>query len=220
MYDALLDALAGREAFSINLPGRAGTDGPALRTAGEMAEYLSGFIASEVDGDHVVAGHSLGGAVALEYALGAPAGLQGLVLLATGARLRVHPTILQLYEQLKESGVEIPALPPGLFEQGTGPALIDKATKDRALTPIETGGADWRAADSFDRMQDLDKIQVPALIVVGTSDALTPAKYAEYMATHIPDSELHVIEGAGHMLVMERAGEIAGWIQSFVERIS
>ena len=101
---------------------------------------------------------------------------------------------------------------------GAVPRWLDEPHEQRRFRRDDE--ADWRAADSFDRMQDLDKIQVPALIVVGTSDALTPTKYAEHMATHIPDSELHVIEGAGHMLVMERAGEIAGWIQSFVERIS
>lgn len=45
-----------------------------------------------------------------------------------------------------------------------GPALVAEASKHRELTPIETGGSDWKAADSFDRMQDLACIRVPALI--------------------------------------------------------
>ncbi len=67
-------------------------------------------------------------------------------------------------------------------------------------------------------MRDLARVQVPALIVAGTHDALTPTKYAEYLAAHIPESELHIIEGAGHMLVMERASQIAKWIEEFVSR--
>ena len=70
----------------------------------------------------------------------------------------------------------------------------------------------------FDRMQDLSKITVPALIVAGTNDMLTPPKYAEHMAANIPNNELHVIEGAGHMLVAERAKQIAVWIEGFIER--
>lgn len=220
VYDALVDAMPGVERYAINMPGRAGTDGPPLTRVPAMARFLTDFVDTVVEGDYVVVGHSVGGAVAIEHALEQPQRLKGIVLLASGARLRVHPMILQPFEQVKESGNKIPPLPPGLYEQGANPALVEKASKDRELTPIETGGADWRAADSFDRMQDLEKIQVPALIVAGTNDALTPAKYSQFMDANLPDSELHVIEGAGHMLVMERAGEIAGWIKTFLERVS
>jgi len=213
VYDRLFDAMPGRERYAINLPGRAGTDGPALGTVAEMEAFLSRFLESEVQGDYLVVGHSLGGGVALEHALSSPSQrLAGIVLLATGARLRVHPMILQLFERYAKSGAAIPPLPPGLYEQGADPALVAEASQHRELTPIATGGQDWRACDSFDRMDDVKDIQVPALIVAGSQDALTPVKYAQYVANQIPDNELHVLEGAGHMVVMERATEIAGLI--------
>jgi pimeloyl-ACP methyl ester carboxylesterase len=213
VYDRLLDAMPGRERYAVNLPGRAGTDGPALATASEMEAFLSRFLDSEVRGDYLVVGHSLGGGVAIEHALSSPSErLAGIVLLATGARLRVHPMILQLFEQAATSGAAIPPLPPGLYEQGADPALVSKASKQRELTPIETGGLDWRACDSFNRMDDVKDIRVPALIVAGTEDALTPVKYAEYLAAQIPDNALHILEGAGHMLVMERAEQLAALI--------
>ena len=52
----------------------------------------------------------------------------------------------------------------------------------------------------------------------GTNDALTPPKYAHYLADNISDSELHVIEGAGHMLVMERVAEVSEAIEGFAAR--
>ena len=217
-YDRLLDALPGRRTIAINLPGRAGTDGPPLQTATEMARFVATLIESEVDGDFVIVGHSLGGAVALELALMAPDRLRGLILLATGARLRVHPLILQLFEQIEDSGV-LPPTPPGLYQADTDPALIERAAEHRRLTPSSAGRADWHAADTFDRIGQLERIHAPALIVAGSEDLLTPPKYAEYLATHIRDSELHVLEGAGHMFVIERAGEIAPLIESFVARI-
>ena len=214
VYDRLLDALPSRNRYAINLPGRAGTDGPALDSVAEMETFLSRFIEAEVEGDYWVVGHSLGGGVAIEHALGSPSErLAGIVLLATGARLRVHPMILQLFEELAKTG-EMPPSPPGLYEQGTDPDLIAQASIDRKLTPITTGGLDWRAADRFDRMQDLADIRVPALIIAGTHDALTPPKYAQHMAATIPDSELHVIEGAGHSFVLERASEVARYIEA------
>lgn len=196
------------------MPGRAGTEGPALDSVTEMEIFLSRFIEAEVEGDYWLAGHSLGGGVAIEHALGsASERLAGIVLLATGARLRVHPMILQLFDQDAKSS-ETPPLPPGLFEQGTDPDLIAQASIDRELTPITTGRLDWRAADRFDRMQDLANIRVPALIIAGANDALTPPKYARHMAATIPNSELHVIEGAGHMFVMERASEAARYLEA------
>ena len=215
-YDRLLDALPDRARYALNLPGRAGTDGPPLRTAAEMEAFLSRFIEAEVEGDYLVAGHSLGGAVAIEHALASPSErLKGLVLLATGARLRVHPMILQLFEQAVKSGTP-PPLPPGLYERGVAADLVDEAARARELTPIETGAADWRAADSFDRLRDIGAVQVPALIIAGTNDSLTPPKYAEYLAAHIPRSDLRVIQGAGHMLVMERAAEVSEAIERFI----
>lgn len=220
VYNPLLDALTGHDRYAINMPGRAGTDGPALTSTVEMEHFLSDFVDAQVEGDYLVVGHSLGGAVAIEHALSKSPRLKGLVLLATGARLRVHPMILQLFEQVKASGEKIPPLPPGLYEQGADTALVEKAARGRERTPIETGGADWRAANGFDRMNDLADVRVPTLIVAGTNDALTPAKYAEYMAANIPENELHVIEGAGHMLVMERVAELAEWIEEFVKRVA
>jgi pimeloyl-ACP methyl ester carboxylesterase len=219
VYDALIDALPNLDRYAINMPGRAGADGPPLTSVPEMARFLGDFIESVVEGDYVVVGHSAGGAVAIEHALAEPPRLKGVVLLASGARLRVHPMILQLFEQARESGEKIPPFPPGLYQQGADPAMAEKASKNRELTPVETGEADWRAADGFDRMLDLGRIRVPALIVAGTDDALTPLKYSEYMAVHIPDNQLHVVEDAGHMLVMERAEQIAPWIEAFVSRL-
>jgi pimeloyl-ACP methyl ester carboxylesterase len=216
-YDRLLDALRSCDRYAINLPGRAGTDGPPLTTVTEMETFLSRFLESEVDGDYVVAGHSLGGGVAIEHALAYRSErLKGIVLLATGARLRVHPMILRLFEQVAQPG-DLPPLPPGLYEQRAAPDLIAEASKYRELTPIPTGGTDWRAADRFDRMNDLKHIKVPALIIAGTNDALTPTKYAEYLAANIPRNELHVIEGAGHMLVMERVPEVSRTIEDFYQ---
>jgi len=180
-----------------------------------MESFLSRFIEAEVEGDYVLAGHSLGGAVAIEHALTSPSTqLKGLVLLATGARLRVQPMILQLFEQAEASG-HTPEVPPGLYSQDVDPDLVEEAAQARLLTAVATASADWRAADSFERMQGLDEIRVPALVMAGTDDVLTPPKYAEYLAAHIPESDLRVIQGAGHMLIMERATEVSEAIESF-----
>ena len=218
-YDLLVDALPGHDRYAINLPGRAGTDGPPLSAVAEMEVFLSSFLGSEVAGDYVIVGHSVGGGVAIEHALvSGSERLKGVVLLATGGRLRVHPMILQLFDHVAEAGA-LPPLPPGLFQRDADPELLAETSKYLALTPFESASADWRAADGFDRMQELKQIQVPALIVAGTNDTFTPPKYAEYLAANIADSEIHVIQGAGHMLFIERVPEVSEAIEEFMSRL-
>jgi pimeloyl-ACP methyl ester carboxylesterase len=219
VYDRLLHFLPERARVAIDLPGRAGTDGPPLTTVAEMERFVSRILESEVRGDYLLAGHSLGGAIAIEHALASPMErLKGIVLLATGGRLRVHPLILQLFDQAARSGKLLP-IPSGLYEPGGDPDLLAEAMRKRELTPVATGAVDWRAADRFDRMQDLGEIRVPALVVAGADDALTPSKYAEFLAAKIPHAQLHILAGAGHMLVMERAAEVSKLIESFVSGI-
>jgi pimeloyl-ACP methyl ester carboxylesterase len=88
-----------------------------------------------------------------------------------------------------------------------------------ALTPFESAATDWRAADAFDRMDDVKQVQVPALIIAGTEDRFTPPKYAEYLAANIADNEIHVIQGAGHMLFLERVPEVSQAIEEFMSRL-
>lgn len=216
-YDRLFRALAGVARIAIDSPGRLSSEGPPLSSVAEHATFVSRFVEAFVQGDYVAIGHSVGGAIAIEHALAtSSARLKGLVLLASGARLRVHPAILRLFEQLTESGT--PAGPtPGLFQDDADPALFEEATRILNETPPATGLADWRAADGFDRMTDVANIRVPTLIIAGATDRLTPPKYGEYLNAQIPTSQLVILEGAGHMFPMERAPEVAQAIRTFMK---
>ncbi|MDH3727473.1 MAG: alpha/beta hydrolase [Myxococcales bacterium] len=215
-YDRLFAELTDVARIAVDSPGRLGTEGPPLDNVSALAAFVSGFVEAEVKGDYIVVGHSVGGAVAIEHALmGSSERLKGVVLLATGARLRVHPAILHLFERLTATRTP-PDPTPGLFQPGADPALIAEVTEVLHMTPPATGLADWTASNAFDRMQEVTNIAVPALIIAGTVDALTPPKYAEYLHAHIPRSKLLVLEGAGHMFPIERAAEVAEAIRGFL----
>jgi len=218
-YDRLLAALPGLARVAIDSPGRLGSEGPPLESVPALAALVSRVVETQVEGDYVLVGHSVGGAIAIEHALTTSSGrLKGLVLLATGARLRVQPMILKLFEQLAESGTP-PEPVPALFEPGSDPAIVEEAREILHQTPPATGLADWSAADRFDRMDDVASIAVPALIIAGTADPLTPPKYAEYLRAQIPQSELLILEGAGHTFPMERAPEVAEAIRAFLSKL-
>ena len=195
-------------ATAVSLPGRLDQAGPPLTSVGAMAEWVL------EQRPRVLVGHSLGGAVAIEAALRTE--LEGLVLIATGARLRVHPTILAMMEQAVEQGVPAQL---GAWQASTPRDVVERFEAAVAQTPPESALADWRAADAFDRMQDLARIECPTLVLGGTDDALTPEKYLRYLEAHLPNARLQMLDGAGHMAPYERPGEVAAAIDAFVETL-
>ena len=64
----------------------------------------------------------------------------------------------------------------------------------------------------------LGAIAVPTLIVVGSLDEFTPVPDAKFMHDRIPNSELVVIEGAGHMPNLERTAEFNAALGAFLKK--
>jgi len=69
-------------------------------------------------------------------------------------------------------------------------------------------------ADRPDRRALLPSISVPAIVIVGAVDALTPPDQARAIAAAIPGARLHVLDDAGHMSAMETPREVAGLLAS------
>ena len=202
-FDALRPALEmrGLRALSPAYPGRDEVPGPAHATADEIAENLRGRVPPDAG---IWLGHSMGGAVAISRALAPSSPLRALVLVSTGARLRVHPMLL---EALRDDDRE------RLYQLFEDRSALDP------LVPPATRYADWRAADSFDRMHDVARISCPTLVLVGSEDRLTPPKYARYLAEAVPNARLEILDGAGHGLPSDRADEVAEHVASFLTEV-
>ena len=63
------------------------------------------------------------------------------------------------------------------------------------------------------------EINTPSLIICGDQDALTPIKYSRYLAERISGSRLEVIEGAGHMVMLERPKQFNKKVEGFVRSV-
>lgn len=218
VFDELMSHLDGLACIPLDLPGRGQAPHPPARTASEAADFVAKALAELGIESAFVLGHSYGGAVALELGLAHPEKVAGLVLVSTGARLRVHHAILAAMEQAAKAGptsfVQLPWLP------GIDRALVEEVERHLACVPSTTTLADWQAANAFDRMARVGEITCPALVLGGTEDELTPPKYARWLAEHLPDSRLVLVEGGGHMLPIEHAREVGELIVSFVADVS
>lgn len=216
------DALAahGLAVVAVSMPGRPGSDPEPLDSIADSATWLAAILDEVAPEGTVLLGHSMGGGIAIETALGTPATLRGLVLVATGARLRVHPQILGAAEDAVAAGNHLAEISAAALRPD-GPATArSHVLTSHALTPGPAALADWRATDGFDRLHDVGELDLPVLVLAGEVDRLTPPAYAEFVAEHAPSAELVVLPGAGHWLPVEEAVQVADTVAAFVHRLS
>jgi pimeloyl-ACP methyl ester carboxylesterase len=109
--------------------------------------------------------------------------------------------------------------------------LIGRAVygKDPSLRHITTSVRMYQQAASetlaafvdlahFDAYTALGLIDVPALIIAGTRDLITPAWHSEEIAARVPSSELVMLEDCGHTSPFERHDEVSAHLRKFAER--
>lgn len=215
------DALAseGIDVATVSLPGRGGSDGAPVESVPAAAAWVAEVLEELAPGGTVLFGHSMGGGVAIETVLGTEARVRGLVLAATGARLRVHPDILARAAETVQAGGHLAELGAAALRPDGPPTARTHVLTADAQTPGEAALADWRATDRFDRLSDIAGLDLPVLVVAGELDRLTPAEYAEYIAEHAPSAEAVVLPGAGHWLPVEEAEQVADAVAAFVRRL-
>lgn len=204
-------AFAG--AHFLNLPGhrRAGQKeaaGLGMRSIQAYADWVARYVESAGLERVVLNGHSMGGAIVQTVALARPRWLAGLVLTGTGARLRVLPELLDLLRTDYPAAVNL--IVARSFRATDQPltyaqkARLNGARRQTLRTPQQVTLGDYEACNAFDLLGKVGEIAVPTLCIVGEQDTMTPPKYSEYLHSHIAGSRLAVVEGAGHMLPMEK----------------
>jgi pimeloyl-ACP methyl ester carboxylesterase len=211
---------------AIELPGHGRSPGPPLARTDEMARWATQVIdawaaaGGAEDRDAmarrvVLAGFSLGGAVALEMARVRPKGWAGLVVIGAGPVFPEAAGLRDRFHQDSEAARrEFLELTVGLQ---VDPILLIKSRELLARVPDETWRADLDAVSSFDLRPHLADIRLPTLVLVGAKDRMTPPALAASLADGIPGARLHVIPNAGHMAQVERFAEVNRAILEFAQ---
>ncbi|MHA2361989.1 MAG: alpha/beta fold hydrolase, partial [Candidatus Thorarchaeota archaeon] len=164
-----------------------------------------------------LAGHSMGGALVQLYALEHPNDLSGIVLVGTGARLKVTPIVFDLLENDFEGYVE--AVGKFMFHDGASKELIEASENEVRKCSAEITLRDYTVCNEFDIMQKVDQISLPTLVIVGQDDYMTPPKYSEYLKDRIPNSTLKVVKKAGHSVMLEQYEEVNATIEDWISSI-
>lgn len=217
-WPAALRRLADWNVYSLDLPGHGKSTGPGRNSVADYRDVVFAFCQALELRQVVLAGHSMGGAIALEFALHYPNRLAGLILVGTGAKLRVALSIL---DGLRADFATTAQTIADWSHHKSAPEQMRRLYVQRMLeNDPEVVYADFYACDQFDRRSDVSRIDTPALVVCGSEDLMTPPRFSEYLAAQMPHARLVLVPNAGHMLPLEAPDELAKAAARFLATLS
>lgn len=213
-------ALRHHTVVAVDLPGHSRSTGPALNNIDVLADRVADFIHTCFSEPVSFVGHSMGGAVVLSLALRYPSMISAAVVVGSGARLRVHPDLLEhLINGRKDDAIAW--LTRYLFASSVAPYLVERLAYLLHKCSLRTLYSDFLACNRFDIMDSLDRIHKDVLVIGMEQDRMTPLKYTEYLTQHIPGAIKRIIPDAGHAVMLERPVELAQIIENWLnDRIS
>lgn len=187
---------------------------------------MARFVLSSVEGDFALAGHSMGGRVALEIYRLAPQRVTRLALLNTGVHPKSEKEIpgrMRLINAAKLHGMAI------LADEWLVPMMSPKGLENRSLmAALEQMVMGYSVEDFEKQIQalinrpdaegQLANISVPTLLLSGTQDTWSPVTQHQVIQQKITGSELVVIDDAGHMAPVEQPENVAAALHSWLQK--
>ena len=204
-----------------DLPGHGRSAGPALRSIGEMADWIAALLeAARATKAHLV-GHSMGSLIALETAARHPAKVSALGLIGTSAAMTVGPDLLKAAETNDQAAIDMVSiwglgqqaelggsLAPGLWMHGGAQRLLEQCRDGVLFNDLAACNAYQNAVAAA------ATVKVPVTLVLGERDMMTPARAGKKLAAAIPHAHTVVLAGAGHMLMAERPDQLLAALTS------
>jgi YbgC/YbaW family acyl-CoA thioester hydrolase len=222
-----LDMLEGHRRIAPDLRGLGQSDAPDLGYGmSTYADDLAALLDALGVGAAVLCGHAMGGAVVLEFLRRWRDRVRGVILIATGAEAdgaearRARETAAA---SARESGAAAiaDALMPKLVAAETAersPELVAQLRRLIEAAPVPgIVGALAAMRERHDHTGLLPTLAgLPALVIVGAEDAITPPDTARRVAAAIPGARLVVVPGAGHVPMLERPRESTAAMAEFL----
>jgi 3-oxoadipate enol-lactonase len=176
----------------------------------------------ELDLDRVsFCGISLGGAVGLWLAATAPQRLDRLVVACSSARFGPPETWLERARTVRAEGVSAISeavvgrwFTPALASDE--PAVVERFRGMLEATPAEGYAACCEAIAGWDFAGRLGEVAVPTLVVSAAQDPATPPEHGRAIADGVPGARLAIVDGAAHLVNIERPEEFTTLVLSHV----
>jgi poly(3-hydroxyoctanoate) depolymerase len=217
-----------RELIAFDAPGAGLSQRPRLPLrmpglARIVEELLDALALERVD----VLGYSFGGAVAQELARHAPDRVRRLVLCATGPGLGGSPprpaAALMLatparYYHPRLLALTVPHIAGG--RTAREPDVLTTQAAARLHRPPDPLGYAYQlyAVAGWSSLPWLHRVGHPTLVVAGEDDPSVPVRNARLLAARLPDARLHVVDGGGHLFLLDEPENVVGPIRNFLDQ--
>jgi len=237
MWQAQLDELpgpdgSGARVLAVDLRGFGGTAlGPDQPSLDPLADDLALLLDRAGIDRAVVGGLSLGGYTAMAFARRHPDRLAGLLLADTKAtadteqqranRERIARAVLARDSVRLLVDEQLPAPLLGAGTAAREPRLVDRVRElMEQAAPQSVAWMQRAMAARGDSLAVLAGVDVPALVLVGDEDLITPVAEARAMAAALPDAELTVLPGVGHLSAMEAPAAFNAAVRGLLARVA
>ncbi len=195
--------------IAIDMPGAGTKVGQKpLATIPECAAYVEGILEGQGIKKPVLMGFCMGGLISQWLALRNSEAYEGVVLVATAARIKIHEEILSAL----------------LEDPDRARKVLDRFSSNRDKTNAppyrpEVQHAYLKATNEYDARELVQNIKAPTLIIHGDKDLATPLPWGEYVHQKIPGSRFKLIPGATHMLPKEFPAEVEEAAEKFFAQL-
>lgn len=205
--------------YALDLPGHGKSEGIGRQSIADYAQCVLSFMETLKIHKAIFIGHSMGGAIALYLGIHNPSRTLGLGLISTAPRLRVAANLLSDSSIEATMPVAIKNCVDYSFSSQADHRLKEQAAHrmNEIRCPVLHG--DFLACDAYDETSLIGRIKAPTLILCGSEDKMTPARYSEAMHGRIKKSMLQIVPGAGHMVMLEQPQQVAKSLDLFLNSI-
>jgi pimeloyl-ACP methyl ester carboxylesterase len=171
----------------------------------------------------VVIGHSMGSLVALWIA--AHVEVAGVALIGPGEKMEVHSELQEAAGRGDPLAVDLivgwthtgTSRFGGHLEPGSWIPVLTERLLRRHLDGVLA--VDLRAASCHDPVADADQVDVPVLVVIGSTDKMTPPKSGRALASYLSDAEVVEVVGGSHVAFLEQPAEVMPTLLSWLARV-
>ncbi len=217
VFAPLMDRLAEKHSpCAFDQPGHGRSGGlDSLGSIERMTDFTRALIEKLDLRRPVLLGHSLGGAIALEYALRYPQEVRALVLCASGARIEIPDAVLELHRRVTE-GKERRPFTRDVFSSAASPEVMRQGFMEDMKTDPRARYGDMLALRDWNAEERLAALTAPCLVVRGEAEQPGLIAQAELLVSRVPGARELVVPKAGHMLPLEAPEALADGIERFL----
>jgi pimeloyl-ACP methyl ester carboxylesterase len=203
---------------AIDLPGHGGSPGNGEDEVDKYIVWIKKLLDIIKLKNPVLIGHSLGAAITLKFALHYPQDVKGIIPVGGGIKMPVNPDLLAGLKTNPAAVIDL--ICKFSLAKENRPKLFDPLKKSLSKANVDALYGDLSACNKLDLTNDIGKICTPALVLCGTEDKMTPADFSRQIAAGINGAKLCLIEGAGHMVMLEKPELFNDAIANFAISIS